>query len=181
MADVHSVEIRRRNMSAIRSSNTAPELILRQALFRLGFRYRVHDRKLRGRPDLVLRRYRAVVFVHGCFFHGHECTAFRWPATRERFWRQKIDGNRRRDTETVRVLRSTGWRVLIVWECALRGRSKIGIEETARRSAVWLRSNKSIGLITESRGGMTAHQARRCRGHHPPSTRQTSRPGPQGG
>jgi DNA mismatch endonuclease (patch repair protein) len=138
MTDVHSVAARSRNMAAIRGQDTKPELILRRALFAKGFRYRLHDRKLPGRPDLVLPKYHAVIFVHGCFFHGHECPTFRWPATREQFWRQKIEGNRVRDEKVARTLREAGWRVLTVWECMLRGRGKLPPDDVAARVEKWL-------------------------------------------
>ena len=129
-------------MAAIRASNTRPELLLRRALFAWGFRYKLHDKRLPGQPDLVFPKYRAVIFVHGCFFHGHECATFRWPTTRQEFWRSKIEGNRIRDARTVGRLRGMGWRVLTVWECALRGRHKLQLPQLITRVSAWLRSNK---------------------------------------
>lgn len=148
MADVHSAATRSRNMAAIRGKDTKPELTLRRALFVRGFRYRLHERKLPGRPDLVLPKYRAVVFLHGCFFHGHECPTFRWPETRKDFWHLKISGNRARDRLTDAKLRGAGWRVLTVWECALRGRSRIPLSELVRLVETWLHSDEPVGCLT---------------------------------
>jgi DNA mismatch endonuclease (patch repair protein) len=134
-------------MAAIRATNTKPELTLRRALFARGFRYRLHDRRLPGRPDLVLPKYHAVVFLHGCFFHGHECPTFRWPATREDFWRTKITSNRARDEATAAKLRETGWRVLTVWECALRGTTRVPLTELAGLVDTWLRADEPTGCV----------------------------------
>lgn len=143
MVDVHSPIIRSRNMAAIRAVNTKPELRLRRLLFSKGFRYRLHDRRLAGKPDLVLPKYRAVIFVHGCFFHGHECETFRWPRSRADFWRSKIGANRQRDIATIRRLNQSGWRVLTVWECALRGRHALDPSSLVSRTGNWLRNPKT--------------------------------------
>lgn len=121
MADVHTPAQRRHNMQRVRGRDTKPEMLLRRGLHARGFRYRLHQRNLPGRPDLVFPRYRAVIFVHGCFWHGHDCPLFRWPATRREFWEKKIKDNRARDARAIEALQNAGWRVLIVWECALRG------------------------------------------------------------
>lgn len=146
MVDVHSAAVRSRNMAAIRATDTKPELTLRHALFAHGFRYRLHDKRLPGRPDLVFPKYRAVILLHGCFFHGHECPAFRWPATRRDFWRKKITGNRARDRTTNGRLHDAGWRVLTVWECALRGRTRIPLDELAQLVDTWLRAEEPQGV-----------------------------------
>lgn len=109
------------NMSRIRARDTKPELLLRRGLHARGFRFRLHRRDLPGRPDLVFPSRHAAVFVHGCFWHGHNCPMCRMPATRPAFWRAKIAGNRARDRKAVAALTALGWRILIVWECALRG------------------------------------------------------------
>ncbi|MGV8898708.1 MAG: very short patch repair endonuclease [Burkholderiaceae bacterium] len=111
-------------MRAIRSKNTAPELLIRQLLFSLGFRFRLHVKNLPGTPDIVLPKYRTVIFVHGCFWHGHDCHLFTLPQTRRDFWQAKIDANRQRDLGSQDMLIRAGWRVLSVWECALKGRLK---------------------------------------------------------
>ena len=108
-------------MRGIRSSNTQPELQVRKALHARGFRYRLNARDLPGRPDIVLPKWRTVIFVHGCFWHAHQgCRYFRIPATRTTFWQQKLAGNAARDTQQIEQLLAMGWRVLVVWECALR-------------------------------------------------------------
>ena len=139
MADITSSENRSRMMSGIRAKNTRPEMQVRRALFERGFRYRLHSRALPGTPDLVLRRYGAVVFVHGCFWHGHDCSFFRWPATRPEFWRTKITRNREVDGEARIKLRAAGWRVLTVWECALRGRTDEQCHAVYDAAADWMR------------------------------------------
>jgi DNA mismatch endonuclease, patch repair protein len=121
MADVLTPEQRHLNMANIRGRDTKPEMTVRRALHVRGLRYRLHDRSLPGRPDLVFPRHRTVVFVHGCFWHMHGCALSKLPATREAFWRKKLEANVKRDRRAMDVLRSDGWRVLIIWECALRG------------------------------------------------------------
>lgn len=124
MADRLTPEQRRRNMGRVRSRDTRPEMTVRSLLHREGFRYRLHRRDLPGRPDIVLPRHRAAIFVHGCFWHGHGCSLFRMPTTRTEFWSTKININRRRDAAAAAALADTGWRCLWVWECALRGRGR---------------------------------------------------------
>jgi len=134
-------------MSGIRGTNTKPELTVRRGLHRLGFRYRVHVGRLPGKPDIVLPRYRAVVLVHGCFWHGHDCPLFKWPKSRDTFWRDKIDGNRVRDAKSEQALYDDGWRVLRVWECALKGRGKLGVENVVAAAADWITSDLQFGDI----------------------------------
>lgn len=107
-------------MARIRGTNTKPELVVRSALHRAGFRFRLYSRGLPGRPDIVLARLRTVVFVHGCFWHRHGCTLSSTPATRRAFWEEKFARNAARDRRAARRLRQLGWRVLTVWECSLR-------------------------------------------------------------
>ncbi|MDL2259732.1 very short patch repair endonuclease [Deltaproteobacteria bacterium OttesenSCG-928-K17] len=109
------------NMSRIRSRNTGPEKALRSMLHQAGFRYRLHDKNLPGRPDLVLKKYKTVIFVHGCFWHRHNgCTNSVLPKTRGDFWKAKLDGNAARDVKNARALSVAGWTVIIVWECELK-------------------------------------------------------------
>jgi DNA mismatch endonuclease (patch repair protein) len=108
-------------MSGIRARDTQPEMQLRKALHARGLRYRLHDTRLPGKPDLVFPKWRAVVFVHGCFWHGHGCRLFKWPATRAEWWRAKIGTNMARDVRNQDALTAMGWRALVVWECDLRG------------------------------------------------------------
>lgn len=121
MVDVLTQEQRRLNMSRIQGRNTNIELQVRKLLYANGFRFRLHRRDLPGNPDIVLAKYHACIFVHGCFWHGHSCSLFRLPATRQEFWSQKLNGNRKRDALVTQSLLEQGWRVLTIWECALRG------------------------------------------------------------
>lgn len=121
MADVHSKEVRSYNMSQIRNKNTKPEILVRKFLFSKGFRYRLYDNKLPGKPDIVLSKYKTVIFIHGCFWHGHEeCKYFVIPKTRTEWWLNKINGNKRKDIENFNTLLSLGWRVLTIFECELK-------------------------------------------------------------
>ena len=142
-------------MAGIRGKNTKPELLVRRGLHALGFRYRLHDRALPGRPDLVLPRWRTVIFVHGCFWHGHDCPLFKWPNTRQDFWRTKISRNVERDREVEGTLKQLEWRVLFVWECALKGPSRLGTEVVIQSVAAWLHSDARTGEIrgTDHAGG----------------------------
>lgn len=127
-------------MSGIRGKDTKPEIFLRRALHRRGFRFRLHVSDLPGKPDLVFPKFRAVVFAHGCFWHRHECHLFKWPKSREQFWREKIRRNADNDTRILKALLDMGWRVGIVWECALKGRAKLDEVQTIERLSNWLSS-----------------------------------------
>lgn len=119
--DVHTLAQRHRNMAAIHSSSTKPELLLRKNLWRLGFRYRVNVKRLPGSPDIVLPKYRTAIFVHGCFWHGHKgCKNYTVPKTNTDFWKEKVGRNQQRDQEVWRQLEAKGWYVIIVWECQLK-------------------------------------------------------------
>lgn len=120
MADVMDREQRRRLMASIKQRDTAPERVVRQGLHRLGLRFRVNVDGLPGRPDLVFPKYATVVFVHGCFWHGHRCRAGRAPSTNLGYWTEKLQANRARDRRQSRQLRRLGWHVLTVWECRLK-------------------------------------------------------------
>ena len=130
MADNHSKEVRSRNMARIRSVNSRPEEIVRRYLFAHGLRYRKNVRAIPGCPDIVLRKYRVIIFMHGCFWHHHDCGRFVWPATNESYWRKKIARNVTRDEENMRLLSYAGWRVFVIWECELK---KDVAEENLRR------------------------------------------------
>jgi DNA mismatch endonuclease (patch repair protein) len=144
LGDVHDPATRSRNMSAIRAKDTSPEVRVRKLLHTAGFRFRLHKRSLPGSPDLVLAKHRAIIFVHGCFWHGHECKSFRWPKTREDFWRAKIGANTMRDQQSLRALRFEGWRVCLIWECALRGGERISDAELSSVLQRWLRSDSEF-------------------------------------
>lgn len=123
MADIVDRKTRSRMMAAVRSKNTRPEVLVRSALHRAGFRFRVHDRRLIGTPDIVLTRYKTVIFCSGCFWHGHACAKGALPATNRRFWSTKIRSNRLRDRRVFRTLKAEGWRVEVLWECELHSPS----------------------------------------------------------
>lgn len=130
MADNHSKEIRSMNMSHIRSKNSKPEGIVRKYLFSKGFRYRKNVKDLPGKPDIVLPKYKTVVFVNGCFWHKHDCPRFVWPSSNKEYWVPKIQRNVERDIENTRLLEEQGWQVLTVWECQL----KSGVTEKTLRN-----------------------------------------------
>jgi DNA mismatch endonuclease, patch repair protein len=121
MADVHSPQQRSYNMSQIRSGNTKPELLVRKFLHASGFRYSLHKKTLPGKPDIVLPKYKAVIFIHGCFWHGHtHCKYFSIPKTRTKWWTDKITTNKANDTKAMSALKKEGWKVLVIWECKLK-------------------------------------------------------------
>jgi DNA mismatch endonuclease (patch repair protein) len=136
-------------MSAIRGQNTSPELQVRRALHARGFRYALHKSDLPGKPDLALRKYGAVIFVHGCFWHKHDCSAFKMPTERREFWEKKICGNAARDAVTAEKLRQAGWRVATVWECSIRGKNRRGIEEVSNLLVKWLLNDTASIEIQE--------------------------------
>ena len=143
MVDVVDTATRSRMMSGIRGRNTKPEILVRSLLHRKGFRFRLHVRELPGKPDIVLPCYHAVILVHGCFWHGHDCPFFKLPGTRREFWEQKIGGNRIHDKKTRTALLALGWRVGVVWECAIRGAGK-DMDVIACRLSNWLHSEETV-------------------------------------
>lgn len=161
MPDTLTPAQRHANMVAIHSTDTTPEINLRRKLWRRGFRYRVNDRRLPGSPDLVLPRYRTVVFVHGCFWHGHkDCKNYTVPKTNTEFWTAKVARNQARDQEVWRKLEAKGWNVIIVWECQL---TKSVIENTVSRVAQEIIKNGEIyrDAITEREKARIAYQLKR--------------------
>jgi len=121
MADVHTKKQRSYNMSRIRGKDTKPEMLVRRFLHANGFRYRLHVKTLPGKPDIVLPKYRTVIFVHGCFWHGHKnCRYFKIPRTRTKWWTTKIERNNTNDEKAVKALRKAGWKIITVWECMLK-------------------------------------------------------------
>lgn len=127
-------------MAGIKSKNTLPEMTVRRLLHRHGFRFRLHKKSLPGRPDLVLQKHRAVIFVHGCFWHGHDCHLFKLPKTRTSFWQSKIATNSANDIANRLALAQLGWRVLTIWECALKGRQKLETDFLAKTAVEWLKN-----------------------------------------
>lgn len=121
MADVHNKAQRSYNMSRIKGKDTKPEMLVRKFLFANGYRYRLHDKKLPGKPDIVLPKYRTVILIHGCFWHGHTgCKYYKVPQTRTDWWLNKINGNKANDEKAVKALKKDGWRIIMLWECDLK-------------------------------------------------------------
>jgi len=147
MTDVVDKKTRSRMMSGIKGKNTKPEILIRSLLHKCGFRFRIHDSNLPGKPDIVLKKYRAVVFIHGCFWHRHECHLFKWPKTRPEFWKNKINRNHENDIKALHELEALGWRVCIIWECAVKGADK-DLEKITSQLASWLNSENDFLEIT---------------------------------
>jgi len=143
MADVVDSKTRSRMMSGIRGKDTNPEQLIRKGVFARGFRFRLHDKRLPGKPDLVFPKYHAVIFVHGCFWHGHDCHLFKWPSSNKQFWSEKISRNRVVDGRNIRVLLEQGWRSLTIWECALKGRTRLPIDSVLCDAATWIESGSA--------------------------------------
>ena len=150
MTDVHPKSVRSKNMAAIKGRNTKPEMLVRTALHQAGFRYRLHVASLPGKPDLVFPRYKAVIFVQGCFWHQHQCAMFHWPKTRTEWWRQKISANRVHDEAVQDKLRELGWRVMLVWECALKGKTRYSSEQLTGLVTLWLKNGNSFSELPPS-------------------------------
>jgi len=139
-------------MASVGQRDTGPEMCLRRILHRFGLRYRLHDRRLPGSPDLVFPRFRAVVFVHGCFWHVHEgCKFSTKPSSRKEFWKEKFEANEKRDRRNYDLLLTSGWRVLVVWECAIKARKNAGLEELGLDVVNWLESDERYGEIGGNR------------------------------
>lgn len=142
MTDIVSSEKRSEMMSGIRSKDTQPELQVRRYLHAKGIRFRLHDPKLPGKPDIVMPRWRTVIFVHGCFWHWHDCRYFKLPKSRTLFWEEKLAGNKRRDSQNRIRLEEMGWRVIVVYECALKDSPKDTLENLVQE----LRRNATAAL-----------------------------------
>jgi len=139
--DVLTKEQRRKNMRNIRGRGTKPERFLARTLHAHGFRYRLNVASLPGSPDLVFPKYRVVIFVHGCCWHGHDCHLFKVPATRQDFWLNKINKTKARDAYAIEALMDHGWRVMVVWECAIKGRSKRPVGQILKSCEAFLRGD----------------------------------------
>ncbi len=149
--DVLTKEQRRLNMSRIRGRDTKPELLIRKGLHARGYRFRVNVSSLPGRPDIVFPKYRAVIQVNGCFWHGHDCHLFKMPASRQDFWAEKIAANRERDRRTNQSLSEAGWRVLTIWECSLKGVKRRLPEEVLACCETFIANkSKQVGTIRSS-------------------------------
>jgi DNA mismatch endonuclease (patch repair protein) len=150
MVDIVDAATRSRMMSGIRGTNTKPEIVLRKAIHRLGFRYRLHSPTVIGKPDMVFPAARAAVFVNGCFWHGHDCKFFRLPSTRPEFWAAKIAANKTRDSFVRSELEQANWRHLTIWECAVRGQKSDAPDKVAAQVTKWLLSRSRRGEIRGS-------------------------------
>lgn len=151
MVDVVAPATRSRMMAGIKGKNTKPELLIRKLLFAKGFRYRLHAKDLPGKPDLVFPCHRAVVFIHGCFWHRHDCHLFKWPKSREDFWRKKILGNVRNDSRALKKLLAEGWRACEIWECALKGKKSLQIDAVETSLVNWLTGKRKTLVLRSSR------------------------------
>ena len=134
-------------MSRVKGKNTKPELHVRSLLHRAGFRFRLSSKNVPGKPDIILPKYKAVILVHGCFWHGHDCHLFRWPKSRKEFWRHKIDNNILRDRLVTKELTTAGFRFAIVWECALKGKAKRKNGYLIRILTDWLKSDDKTLIV----------------------------------
>ncbi len=146
--DVHDKATRSRNMRAIKSQGTKPELLIRQLLHRHGFRFRVSYPGLPGRPDIWMAKWNTAIFVNGCFWHKHDCEMFRLPKTRTDFWVKKLEGNCRRDRDKMLQLTSSGIRVLVIWECAIKGKNRLSAEIMLSLIKIFVLSAKQTAEIS---------------------------------
>lgn len=147
MADKVDKATRSRIMAAIKGRDTKPEMVVRKALFERGYRYRLHRKDLAGKPDLTFPKYKAVIFVHGCFWHGHDCFLFRQPSSNKDYWENKIASNLRRDGEVIENLLKANWRVLTIWECSIYRKDLIAIKEIIDSIENCLNSGTKIAEI----------------------------------
>lgn len=143
MVDKVDVQTRSRMMASIRGKDTKPEILIRKLLHARGYRYKLHDKKLPGKPDMVFPKYSAVIFVNGCFWHGHDCYIFKTPQSNIDFWQEKISRNKARDIVAAGELVSTGWRVGVIWECALMGKTKRNLDDLIMQIEAWLHSSEA--------------------------------------
>jgi DNA mismatch endonuclease (patch repair protein) len=141
MVDIVDTSTRSRIMASIKGRDTKPEILIRKLLHKRGFRFRLHVKELPGRPDIVLRKYKAVIFINGCFWHGHKsCHLFKIPATRTEFWEEKINKNQLNDIKSIKLLLDNDWRVCVVWECSVRGAKK-DLNKVINSISSWLLSD----------------------------------------
>ncbi|MDD3013714.1 MAG: very short patch repair endonuclease [Candidatus Gastranaerophilales bacterium] len=148
MADIVTPEKRSKMMAGIKGKDTKPEKIIRKGLFARGYRYKLHDKTLPGKPDIIFPKKKILIFVHGCFWHKHNCHLFKWPSSRQDFWKEKIEGNYKRDKENIKTLENAEWRVLIIWECALKGKTKLSEDDALNSIEDWIKSNTKEMQIT---------------------------------
>ena len=139
-------------MARVGSKDTKPELLIRKGLHALGFRYRLHVKHLPGKPDMVFPRYKAVIQINGCFWHGHACPRCRMPSSNAEYWKRKVARNRERDRANRQLLLEAGWRVLTIWECALAGKSRLDFNQVLDLASSWLLSTRSFSEIKAELG-----------------------------
>lgn len=144
IVDITDPVTRSRMMAGIKGKNTLPELVVRRALHARGFRFRLHDKALAGKPDIVLPKWKAVIFVHGCFWHMHDCSNFKLPKTRTDFWLKKLNSNVTRDAVHIRQLQSDGWRIALVWECSIKKAFKSGGNVLFTCLSDWVQDRSSL-------------------------------------
>jgi len=158
MTDIVDKATRSRMMSKIKSKDTGLEVAIRKGLWKLGHRYfsgqkyHIDGKKLPGRPDMVFPKHRAVIFANGCYWHGHDCHLFRLPSTNTSFWSEKINSNRARDKRNNDDLKTRGWRVMVVWECAFRGKEKLVYNDAVKAIEAWLISDSQQGELRGREG-----------------------------
>ena len=161
MTDVHSSEVRRKNMQAIKGKNTKPEIKLRKLLFNAGYRYRISPKELPAKPDIYLSRYKAAILINGCFWHGHNCYLFKVPQTRTDFWLNKISGTITRDAKKLKELRGMNIKVLVVWECAIKGRDKLTEQNLTTLIISWINSENTLS-VCDSKGIVNVQETEGC-------------------
>jgi len=150
MADTFSKKERSKIMSRIGGKNTKPELKIRKGLHAMGFRFRIHDKNLPGKPDIKLTKYKAIIEVYGCFWHGHFCHGNRLPKSRIDYWKPKIEGNKERDKRNIEKLQELGWRVLVIWECSMRGKNSQPLKNVLEKAINWILSEEQFKEIQGS-------------------------------
>ena len=155
MVDVVDKVTRSRMMSGIRTKDTKPEVIVRKKLHSYGYRYRKNLKNLPGTPDIVLKKYGAVIQIYGCFWHGHNCHLFKWPKSNEEFWHTKINTNRKNDLKNQKKLLDDGWKILVIWECALKGKRKRDFDSIIDLISSWLLTEETFYQIA---GNMTINK-----------------------
>ena len=146
--DIVSTQKRSEMMSKIGAKNTKPEIIILKLLHSEGYRFRLHLKRLPGKPDIALQKHNTLIFVNGCFWHGHSCDIFRLPKSRTEFWRTKIDSNKERDKRNFESLRRLGWRILVIWECALKGKNRLSQDKIVKLLNHWFESDIAEAYIT---------------------------------
>ena len=148
MTDVVEPLVRSRMMSGIKGKDTKPEIIIRKALFARGLRYRLHVKDIPSKPDMVLPKFNAVIFINGCFWHKHDCSLFKWPSSNIQFWKEKIEGNAQRDIKNHAKVMQHGLRSITIWECALKGKNKLPLELVLQKIQEWLYSESFTSEIS---------------------------------